>query len=564
MDKLKSWALSNKYLLALIGLATLIRFNGLDLPALMDADSVKYAIPLQIIKLQRFEWLFDHGINFSPLYRSISYFLQTWTNGSVDIWVPIQKILGIIESVLVYLMAIDLMSFKAKQSKSATADYEETEPNHKWAFIVALLFALNPLALFWEHFIMAESLFIFFMICSAFFILKLSDAIVLTRSSGALVSKSLLIYSSLLGLSIAMVNISKDITIWKMTIIGVLLIFAIKEFVQENKLRILIAAGIISLGTLVGELPLRLSNQKHFGVFSVQPVPIMGGTLWNTNEAMINRSNAEPKWIVESLKLYTQYFKQRDGKPLDQLDRVSFQNAITTITVMGRQGNFVRPDIRRKLTPKQFSDAAAKFLVSISLEQPGETFTRMKKCFYYMFLQPNFTFKTYVPASRKDANFAPLTSFLRIPSSLDTPIPSQVKDLPLVDIANLTEKHWYKDESHTEEYQNAFPLMLDRESNKAFMYNKPNLLVSWMDMLRYIPYGYFVLPIFLLAIIVFFASRQFLLFDLKQYFLLGHSIFFVLLITATSIGTSRYSLYVIPTMLLFILSSFVQYKKTKS
>jgi hypothetical protein len=532
---------SNIYLTFLILISWFFRFFQYDLPALLQYDSVKYHVPLQVAFYKLSNWVWEQGVNFSPLYRLASYHIQTLNNGSLDIWIPIQKSLGILEVVLIYYMALYFAPQKYKQ-----------------AFVIALTYSINPWRLFNENVIMAEGLYLPLIVLTLFFFVLLSRKLKHTQSF----SLSCLCISLIIGALISLVPLTKEVTIWKYLIICGLFVFSFQQYLKVKTKVMFLCTAVIVFTSFIVDLPLMLYNLKHFQRFSIVAVPMMGNNIWALNETMIKQSKARDQWISSYILDLVKALKKKQSLPVDVDNHDVYLEAIIQITVSGRHGLFINPQTGLKMSSVEFSDTFSRYYFETSLSNLYETLKRIKQSIYNIYFKEVETFQLYRKSSwRQNSSYELQDIFLMVPASYNDLVSPKVRNLPLASTEFLTLDGWYVDKYHSYKRINAIPLHLDTTTNQALIYYPRNLNINWINLNQGFNWCGPVLIIFLFSIFVFLRNRYFLDFDLAQYFLLGNSLFFFLVPSLFAYGQSRYCLYNCASMLLFILSVFEKKQK---
>lgn len=533
--QLKTFFKTYKLLILLIIIDCLFRFWDYGLPALLQSDSPKYFAPLQVIQLKMVNWIWEPGLSYSPFYRFCSYWLQLANNGSIDMWIPVQKLLGIYESVLVYLICLRF-----------------TRSNHLIAFIVALFYGINPWRLFMENVIFAEGVYIPLIVSALFVFILFADRLRLNKKLDWL----LCVYSIIFGILISLIPLTKEVTIWKYFVLTGIFIFSIKDWILEKSKVLIICFAIISLSSFMVDLPLMLYNQSRFNRFSIVAVPAMGGHIWGLNEKMVRNSKSEKQWISKYILDTVNEYKRQKGYSEDVEDFDSYIQAVVKITVAGREGRFVNPVTGQLMSPEEFSDTFSDYYFETSFGDPQETIKRVAKSFVKNFSQPVQTFKLLRRSWwRTNSEYELFDTYLMVPASLSDLVSPKVASLPVVSTRYLSPDGWFKDAHHIDKYdENVIPLHVDQRTDVALLYSKPCLNIKWINLWANFNWSIIVALIFVISVIAFFAFGGFLAFDLVQYFILGHSLFYGIVPAAISQGDPRYALHSTAAMLVFSVS----------
>jgi hypothetical protein len=310
-----------------------------------------------------------------------------------------------------------------------------------------------------------------------------------------------------------------------------------------------------------------LYNQKHFNRFSIVAVPTMGGNIWGLNEKMIRNSKAKDKWITQYILKTIGQFKTVRGVPAEIDDYESYVHAVIQITVAGREGRFVHPLTGQIMSPTEFSNTFSRYYFETSLGDSEESFKRIKKSFYNIFFEKAQSFRLFKESWwRTNSAYELQDTYLMIPSSLSDIVSLKIAALPLASTQYLTPEGWFKNIEHTDKFDNAIPLHVDQRTDQAFVYQKSNPNIFWINLWADFNWSSVIFLVFLASLFVFFISGEFMKFDMAQYFILGHALFFTILPGVFSQGQSRYSLYSTAAMLIFSVSVWYRdgFKKISS
>lgn len=520
--------------ISLILLVSFIRFYHYDLPALLVADSVKYFIPLEIIKTQNFEWNFVRGLNFSYLLTTIMYFIQSFSNGSIEAWIPIQKFIGILESILIYFLI------------------KEINPKLNYlASGLALYLSLNPLKLFFENTMMPESLLNFLLVLSLFIGIKLIKELNLSSN---LTFKQILL-AIFFGANLALIILTREMLLLKNLVLGAMFVFGIYEFLNKKTTQLIKLSTLSFLSCTLILLPIMFYNFLKFKKFTVSVVPMAGAQIWSLNEKMIKNSNAEPRWVKEVLLGLTNQYKIQKKLNPELEDRDSYLMTCTVFGVAGREGRVIDPTTQKRLSPQEFSELMAPYIIKVNLDNPSELFKRAVQGIKTTFFSHNLNFKDFYKAKfRTWLAYEPFHIRLAIPYSLTEPINPKVKNLEFSNFKYLTENKWCKDPDCKTVYENSYPLAVSYSSDEAFVYKINNPNIAWINLLSNFPFAGPVLIFFLFSFFLFIYKGEFKNLDKVQYLTLGISLFFLVSSSMICFGDNKYSVYQLVPMILFSLS----------
>jgi hypothetical protein len=544
ISKLKSLIFQKSFLLVffLFLTAVFFRFYNYDLPALLVADSVKYFIPLQIIKVQNFEWNFARGLNFSYLLTTIMYFIQSFSNGSIEAWIPIQKFIAVLETILVYFLI------------------KEINPRLNYlAFGVALYLSLNPLKLFYENTMMPESVLNFLLVLSLFIGIKLIKELDLDSK----LSFRQILLAVFFGVNLALIVLTREMLILKNLVLAAMFIFGIYEFLNKKNLKLIKLSGLSFLSCTLILLPIMFYNFLKFKNFTVSVVPMAGAQIWSLNEKMIKNSNAEPRWVKEVLLSITNQYKIQKKLNPELEDRDSYLMTCSVFGVAGREGRVIDPTTKKRLSPQEFSKLMAPYIIKVNLDNPSELFKRAIQGIKKTFFSPNLNFKDFYKSTfRTWLAYEPFHIRLVIPHSLSEPISPKLKKLEFSNFKYLTENKWCKDPDCKAVYENSYPLAVSYSSDEAFVYKVNNPNIAWINLLSNFPFAGPVLIIFLFSLFFFIYKGEFKNLDKVQYLALGISLFFFASSSLVCFGDNKYSVYQLVPMMIFSISILLKNKNS--
>lgn len=517
----------------LLLVSAFFRFYSYDLPPLMDPDSVKYIVPHAVANNFDFEWIFSNtgGLCFSHLYRSFNFLVQALNGNDLSWSIIIQKLLGLASSLILYFI---LYHFSKKNI---------------FSLCFALVYSLNPLLLLLEDCLMCEAFFLFFFILSYAFAILMIDV----YQNSTRLSLKAIVFSAAFGFSLALIVLTKDLSSFMTTLFIGLGFVSIVELLR-NKSALMLKMFIISLAVFfITELPLLVYNHKHFSRWNISAVPLDGGKLWNLNEAIVKRTKAKPEWLSKLLLDLTQRAKQQKSLPLDQDNTEAFNDAVVTITVLGREGKLPNQVTAKLMSPTEFASMVTSYYKQISREEPLYFLDLAARAFQNTFFPKEIqSLNFYVRSSKPGIEYEPYL-FLKLPHSNSSLVPPQLEGLKLLELTYLRKDAWYYNANLDTKIPNAIPLHVGRGSGKAFLYDRFNLNAQWINLFRYCPWSTIGFVAWSIALFYFLYRKQFMNYDLKQLFILAIVLMFVFGSITTS-GQPRYALFSFSAMLIFIMS----------
>jgi len=239
------------HIIALLLIILFVRFSC-KIPVLFLDDSSKYFVPPQIIMNRDFFWILNTP-NWSLLNRVISYYLGIIDANHLTHMIVLEKILGIISTILVYLIANKLTGGRRIVS-----------------VIAALIFSLDPALLYIEQTVMAESLFIFLnLLTSYIFLCLLTVAKTNTQKT---------LFAIVFAISLALTAFSKETgETWLYLILVALFVIAVVSF---KRTRVYLSIFLIVFFViLLLRLPLMFYHCKQNGIFTTSPYKTANGVL---------------------------------------------------------------------------------------------------------------------------------------------------------------------------------------------------------------------------------------------------------------------------------------------
>jgi hypothetical protein len=535
----RNFITNNAYLLLLVAFAAFLRFEY-PLPVLLIDDSVKFISPLNVIQSHDLDWVIS-SINFSLLDKIINYFIQSFDNGGLTKVIFVQKLLGILSTIVVYFTALAI-----------------SRGNRIAAFITALIFTVDPLMLYIEQIIFPEPLFIFLAVSSVYLINKVLS------SEGKF--KTQIIYMMLTGLSLGLLNLTKQsVSVHlKATIIVLLLLGLYKILVSQGFRRYqwLILACILWLSTSVTSLPICLYNQVKHGFWGLTKFTTKGGVLWSlTEEMLVKNPPAQYQWLTDSLLRLTKEYKEIYNIPLDQYDKDAFYGAVTQLNTFGREGRLNNPDTGQIMSSLEWGDLCMDYWRITVINNPRLTLKRIYKISLPSILfSHNFDLNYQRKSSRKNSAYE-VMQFTQIPFSFTDPIDPRLKTAPLISTQYMTEDTIDSGSKNTAE-DGWIVIMLNRYSDAATLIREKGLSLYIQRVFVKFPFTYFIFPAFVICALILILSAK-LRNDLLALYLFASSLAFLLLPTLVMAGEPRYRLQFTPFMLLFCLYVLTNFKQSE-
>ncbi len=505
-----------RYPLLIIFISALVRFTN-NIPVLFIDDSVKYFVPLPIIEAHNFNWVLD-TINFSLLQRVLSYFVQSFDNGSVINLVVINKTLAIASALIFYFIAIKLS--QGRQGLS---------------FIATLIFTLDPLNLYIEQVIMPESVFIFLILSASLFIIKMFER-----------DRYMYLYAIMTGLCSSLASLTKETAVsWLMILTITLLLIGIYEAIKLSNKSMLIAAILICSTNFLVKLPMRLYNMQKHQQFKVSVYSTSGVILWSLTEDMIrnNPSSLYP-WITQGILDYTNSFRAKlgQGSPKDQ----AFYQAISIVNTLGREGKVIHPQTQSTLSSEQWAKICLDYSIDTMLKNPISTLSRIfTLSLPNLFLSSNLHLNNFRGSLKKDLDYE-VPEYTLIPFSLKLNVDPPVDSKPMIigkDAINQFKEAQSK---------KSFLLMINNDTDIAFTLTKNNISLLIQDLFQDLTFAKIIIPAFFISVLIFISSKPSLLSSLTELYILGTALFYALFPMILVQGEPRYRLQFIPFMLLFI------------
>lgn len=495
-------------LLSLIAIA--FRFSYAIPVAFLD-DSVKYKIPLQIIQTNNFEWMFG-TINFSILNRIIAYFIQINSAGEITGIIALQKIFGIISTLICFYLIL-----KISQKPLL-------------AFLISIIFTVNPFIIFIENTVMAESLFIFTAALSSLFIYRLLESQTLQFQ---------ILNSILLGLSLSAAALAKETGwIWSICVIFVLVIKYFWDAFKEKKLQILLVNVILVLSYSLAFLYIGSINKKNFGEFTVNRFSTKGVILYIMTEKMLRENPAKEyralaKMFVDTTDSIRNKYKQNSNLSAYDHQR-AFYNAISTINVQGRGGGMMRPNGTR-ISSKEWAQICFDFAIKTSLKNPTESFKRIiEVSIPNFFFSKNYTFNHERKSQKFGLDLEPL-QFTQVPFGLKKKLDDKL-DIKQIIQGKVQVNQYLKDKSK-------IIYLANRNTNQAFYIDKPFIL-RWLDLFQTSTFILVTFPILLIlifmTIITIIRNRDSIKFNLFEAYILLSLVYFTVFQIALSQCEGRY------------------------
>lgn len=491
-------------------IAIFFRFSY-SIPVAFLDDSVKYKLPLSIIQANNFEWMFG-TINFSLLNRIIAYFIQINSNGEITGIIILQKLLGIISTLICFYLIYKL-------TKKPIL-----------AFVLSLIFTINPFILFIENTVMAESLFIFTAAISSLFLFKLLEIHSL---------KSQIILAALLGFALSASALAKETGwIWSICVLIVLIIKYFWDSFSSKRISLVLINLVLVLCYAIPFLQIASINKKNFGEFTVNRFSTKGVILYIMTEDML-RNNPHKDYIGLS-KIFISTTdsirnKYKEHGELSAYDHQrAFYNAISRINVQGRGGAITLPNGKR-LSSKEWASLCFNFAIDTSLKNPKESLKRIiDVSIPNFFFSKNYTFNHERKSQKLGLDLEPL-QFTQVPFSLTKKVDSEINKQQLLE-GKFQINKYLKDKSK-------IIYLVNRNTNKAFFVDKP-FVIRWLDLFQNNTFILLTFPILLLlmvfTLISIIKNRDSIKFNLYETYILLSLIYFTVFQVALSQCEGRY------------------------
>lgn len=512
-------------------LATLVRF-AYPLPVCFHPDSVKYIVPLDIIRDQNFTWILE-TLNFSLVTRILNYFLQSMNNGDPSSIIVVQKIFGIISTILFFLIAKEI-----------------TKNNLLWIWIGTLFFSFNPMMLFFEQIIMPESLFLLESLLLIFLLIKIFV-------------KPSWIYLSIIALDLVLMLYTKEtasVYLWCFWLFA--FVFSLYScFIQKtfSNIKIFVFAIVLYFGF---QMPLIIYDSiKAYKIERSNP-STKGVILWFlTEEMLIENPSQDNQWLTYTiLALYNQYKVQYKIPPQSK-SRLAFEAAISRINVAIREGHLINPYTGLLVDRDYWNKMIPRYYLDTLIRNPQRTWESFVYNANLLLFKNNFYFSPYRNSNRPGTKYESVIN-TQVPFSLNLMVDPLLKNSQIIKASQMDENFIYTDSSHNQIIQGFVPFMLNRDSNQVFLYPEKGPSLFLQKTLRDFPFMRLVFPLFLSALIFFLVrldkwikQKDFLI---VVFILCSALLFFLLPIMIH--GESRYQLQFMHFMLLFILAVFYRCK----
>lgn len=515
----------------LILLVSYVRFSY-SLPVCWHPDSVKYVVPLQIILAKNLAWIFD-SINFSLFTRLINYFIQIANQGDPSGIIIYQKVLGILSSVLFFLIAKKI-----------------TKGNILWSFIGTIIFSFNPLMLFFEQLVMPESVLIFEAMLLTWLLLKYNE----TFNS---------LFAILIGLLLGfMVYTKETASVYAISVISVLIVVGLYKWLKEKNKASIKTSILMLLVFMLSLLPMYLYNYYKFQQFTLNRYTTKGAFLWFLSEEMLlqNPTSKHP-WLTYSILSAYNSCKTRFKIPPQQSSRIAFECGVAQVNVAARSNALVNPFTGTLVEQKEWNKTVPEYYLDTLLRNPQFTWDSFLYNAKIMLFVDNFYFYPYRESSRAGTNYEAIM-FTQIPFSLKDMFDPKLKNIPVINTNNMDSNNIYSDESKTQTIQGVIPIMVNQDLNQAFLVPEKGLSLWLQRKMLTRPLMPLLLPLFSLALIffIFQISKWFKDTNFLPILYLAASALMFLILPAFIHGESRYQLQFTHYMLLFVLAVFFSRK----
>lgn len=515
-------------------LALLVRFTSQS-PVIWMQDSGKYHIPLNVIMQHDWHWILD-TLNPSLVTRFVNYFIQINDSGAPTNIIVFQKVLNLLSMVIFYLIALKLS--RNKYIVSA---------------VFALIFVLNPLLLFLEQTLMAEVIFVFFSLLSFWSFIKL-------------IEKESIVSAAMFGLIIGIFAFVKD-----SSGLYILLIYAFfsalalyKLFFEKKKNFLLITLTIIVISQAI-KLPVKFYNQKHFGIFRVNRYVTTGAVLWFLDEEML-RTNppSQDQWLTNYLLNATQKFKELQRVPLDKPHRQSFYAAVISINSPGRMGGLTHPETGLPLSTEGWNKIAVSYWLETIKRNPELAMRNLWENINEYLFQKNLYYTSDIIKSIKAETEYEASLYSVVPFSLKDKFDPALKGDKIVEAKYLNANgSVYQDSGTLTIYPNVYPLMINTNTPYLILVPEQGLSVMIQKPFKDFPLSKILLPLFLIAIIMYFNKELYKarIKDLIIVIFMFISAVFFLALPVLIHGEPRYQVQFFHFMLLFIAYVFAKYEE---
>lgn len=522
--------LFKKYYLAIIVffIAIVARF-GDDLPAIFVDDSVKYYVSPYIILNKNFDMALQ-ALNPSLLAKVINYFLEIQSKASANIIIDSQKTYALISTLMFFFIAKNLNSNKFTVA------------------IFTLIFTLNPLMLLFEQCIMPEALFICLQLFSVFFFLKFIQS-----------EKNSYIWSTLCGLSLGLLVITKESSaLYIKLIMLALILFGSIYLIRKNfsaAKKYFLSSIIIFTSWQLIVFPINSYNLEKFDQYTISRFKPNGALLWSLTEEMVyNNPSQNNEWFTALLIAKTQKYKETYNLDPNKFDRLSFESALVEINVAGRVGRLQHPISKKILSINEYNNLCKEYWNDTIFNNPILALKNFLYNLKELLFKENYHFKPYRKSFRPGTEFE-TPMFTYIPFSIKNKTDPKLKGRKMIQTKYITDEKIFINEARTKELKGFVPLMVNRNTNYAFLLPTNSLRLTLVETFQYLPFTYFVLPIFIIALIIFLINPSFRQ-NLKIFtigsFLSCSALYFILLPVIVH-GEARYRLQFFQLMLLFII-----------
>lgn len=537
MSKVKD-LLRQHYLIAIaLLILSLIRFTS-AVPVLFVADSMKFISPEDLIRMRDFDSIWSI-LNFSIFERVLNYYIQIWNNNDLSWSITINKISSILSTLLVYLIVF----------RSTKAYY--------LSLITAIIFSLNPALLYIEQVVMAEANFIFFVLL----ITSLLQVILLESKTTNLVKASIL--SLIAGLIAGLAALTKQTADnWIIFVFIVLMLIGIYQFLKSKKRYFIIVASVFFLSSFIVKVPVYWGNYNSFGTFDPMLSRTVdsgrGGFLWSLTEEMVyaNPSTSYP-WLTQAIIQTTENFKSNFA--IDDKSSVTspFYMAISAINVAGREGRLINPETGMAISMEEWPTICSKYWFDLCFYQPLKLAKRIfQKSLVNMFLKEDLGLFVFENSLRPQVNFQPI-QYTKVPFSFKDQFDPRLFGLRAerlsVSTSEITKVHDFYSYFKLVSSPNDYWIMINMDTPYAFRAPLASVSLWWQKIWAWLPWIYFIAPLFLVSLTIYLWKRKFTLFDL---FILGSCAYYIGLPLLFSHAEPRYRLQFIHFMLIFIAISF--------
>jgi hypothetical protein len=510
-----------------------IRF-GYQIPVVLLDDSVKYFIPLNYINTKyTLPYIFE-GLNFSLFNEAISAFFQTIFSGGLSELIIFQKILGLISTVIFYLILKE--NFKIDENIS---------------LIFSTIFSLNPFMLYIEQAVMPESYFIFFTLIATY----LFNLLLLQRDT-----RKFIILICLFGLTLSLISTIKETAnYWNILTITLIALLSFMKFKETKKKEYLLSVILLIISSQVFNLPSRIYHLQKYS----QPVDSLystkGVVLYSISQDMLkNKPSHDLEWLQDLILLLEKQnlerFRLQSPVINDQDKELAYSSAISRINSVGREGKLINPITRKQYNSKEWADLCIKFTINKAINNPILFIKRIfSVSFPNLFFNENYTLQFTRKSSRPLLD-KEVMQFINQPFSFKNPLDPELNSSTLINYQEINNILMLPSSKRP------ILFMSDRSSNTAYKLDTKSFSLLLQEYCRNFGYGkIFFIPFLILSIIFLFKEPW----DIKKLatlFPLISTMFFIVFPLLVSMCEARYRLQFEHFMLITIAVLYQHYK----